>query len=631
MKIFRTAFIVPTIIIIALIWIFFAIFFDVFLKQGFIAAGQFIFGAKVEIHSVKTSFAKCSININSIKIGDKKDEFKNLADIDNINFDMRFLPLLSKKVIVDNMSIDGFKWGTKRKTSNKLRRSPTQPKDSFFTKAIDGAKERATAEFNSMPAVQSIGEMRELSKNFSVQSAIDTVGIQSVDKAKTAFEDLNAKYQNYSQEISSIDIQKQLDDIELTTNKISKASVKTAADVEALRANLVTLDSQKKKLEQTYNSLRTLQTDITNDAKAQTSLTKDINAWINDDVNKIAAQFAIPSLDFRDMTRILFGSAWLSKVDSVLYYMTLVRKYMPEKTPEETNKPQAQPRASGRNVIFPLRGVLPSFWIANISITGSTGGEGKDEPNPIDFKGFVKNVTTNQQLIGVPMTMEISGVNAQKQSMKLTGKFNRLDKVAQDTINFEMTGVSGDKLSVPDTDWTPSFNSARVKFNAQFELKGSDFFTKLGVNATNIKYNASEKNLTGESAKYVALLWQGINTANVNSNISITQANGFKMDFSSDIDKQLSARFTAVVSEAVGDVKAKIRDEVTKQVLAQTQKFQAETDKYKQQANSQLEPKLQEVQKQLDSIKALVAQKEDEIKKQALGNAASGLGGLLKK
>jgi len=631
MKIFRTTFVIPTIIIVALIWIFFAIFFDSILRSGFIAAGQFVFGAKVEIASVRTSFTKFSININSIKIGDKKNEFRNLADIDNVNFKMRFFPLFAKKIIVDNASIDGFKWGTKRKTSCKLPVRNTPVGDNFLTKTVGGAKERALAEFNSVPAVQKIGEIKDLSKNFSVQSAIDTAGIKSVDKAKAAYEGLNAKFQAYSQQISTINVQPQIDEIKLSINNISKTNIKTAADVEALRANLAALDSQRKALEQTYNDLKALQSNILTDAKAQTALLKDVNAWINDDVNNIAAQFAIPTLDFRYMTRVLFGNVWLDRVDTVIYYMSLVRKYMPEKTPEQTKKPQVQERMQGRNVIFPLRGVLPSVWIANVSITGTTGGEGKDDPNPIAFKGYVKNITTNQNLVGAPMTMEISGVNAKQQSMKLTGKFNRLGAIADDVIYFEMAGVSGDKLSVPDTDWTPSFSSAKAKFSAEFELKGNDFFTKLGVNVTGIQYNAADKNVSGDAAKYVALLWQGINTANVNANLSITQADGLNMNFNSDIDKQLAARFGALINEAVGDVKAKIRAEVTKQVTAQTQKLQAETDKYKQQISAQLDPKLKDIQAQLDAAKALIAQKEDEIKKQALGSAASGLGGLLKK
>jgi len=109
MKIFRFSFIVPAVIIIALIFAFFVLLFDGYLKKGLIAAGETAFGAKVEIASVKTSFKNFSVRISGIKIGDKDAEFKNLADIDAVSFNARFIPLLSKKFIIDEMSVRGFK------------------------------------------------------------------------------------------------------------------------------------------------------------------------------------------------------------------------------------------------------------------------------------------------------------------------------------------------------------------------------------------------------------------------------------------------------------------------------------------------------------------------------------------
>lgn len=622
MKIFRTAFILPAIVIIALIWIFFALFFDIYLKKAFVATGQAIFGAKVEIASVDTKFTKLTLNINSLKIGDKDNEYKNIADIDNINFKIRFTPLLSKKVIIDNMSVSGFKWGTARKTSCKLPpRKQKKEGDSFLDKAMKQAKETALAEFNSFPAVDKFSEIQKQVSDFSAEGVIDMAGIKSVGVIQDSYIELMKNYDSYSKTINSIDIKPQIENLKTSIDKISKTQVKTAADITELKKNLESLDEQRKSLEKTFNELKDIQANITKDINNQKNTVKNINTFINKDVDNIASTLSIPSMDFKNISRMLFGNIWVQRVDKVLFYMETIRKYIPESNKEDKGKAQTQERMKGRDVIFPIKDNLPTFWIANVSISGTTGGEGK-EGTPIDFSGFIKNITSNQRMIGQNTIFEIKG-NDSKQSIKITGKFDRLKDTAEDTISAVMDGVDAVVLGIPETDYTPSFASAKARINADFKLIGSSFTAKAGITVSGLAYDASTKDFSGVDpaiVKYINLLWQGVNNANVNAGMSILPASGLKADFSSDLDKILGQRFNNVFNAAIGDVREKIRKEITNYVNVQTKSLQAESDKYKTQIQSELEPKVKDIQAQIDSAKELIKKKEEEIKKQTLGS-----------
>ena len=108
----RWKYFIPTVVITALIVVFNIFFLDYLLKTSIISAGEMIFGARVEVSSVKTRFKNLSIDIKGLKAANKSDVFKNLFEIDDIRFSVRPAPLLSMKLIINEMAVDGVKWGT---------------------------------------------------------------------------------------------------------------------------------------------------------------------------------------------------------------------------------------------------------------------------------------------------------------------------------------------------------------------------------------------------------------------------------------------------------------------------------------------------------------------------------------
>lgn len=625
MKIFRWKLIIPAAVIIALICVFFIFYLDTYIKKALISTGELIFGAKVEIGSLKTKFKGLSVNIRDIKIGDKDDEFKNLADIEKVNFGVRFIPLLSKKVIIDDMSMEGFKWGTARKTSCKLapkKKKKVKPEEeSFAAKAMNELKVKAVEEYNSFPSVQKFGEIQSQIKNFTPQSIVDMAGIQSVKTVQDSYVSLMGKYDNYNKIVNETDIQSRIEAVSALTGSISQTNIKTAADIQTLKTNLANLNEERKNLEKTYNDLKTIKDGIVKDAKEQQNAFKNISSLIDKDVDNIASKLSVPSLDFKNISGMLFGEVWVQRADKVLYYMSIVRKYMPQKSEEDENKPEPKERLKGTDILYQSKNKLPGLLISNIKLSGSSGGEGKSG-TPVSFSGTAKNITSDQKLTGKETTFEIKGDDT-NQTITVSGSFSRITKIPEDIISFTMDGMDAVRLGIPESDYTPSFREAKSKITAEFALKGGDFITKAGVSINGFSYDPSSKNFEGISPdliKYVNMLWQDINSANIEAQLSILQDSGVKAGFVSDIDKQLGQRFNNILNAAVGDVKVKIRKEVSQYVDTQKKVLQAEADKYSKRIQKELEPKLGEAQKKINEIKKLVTEKENEIKKSALSS-----------
>ncbi|MDR2426040.1 MAG: TIGR03545 family protein [Endomicrobium sp.] len=637
MRIFRWKFIIPTAIIIASICVFLMFYLDTRLKKVFISSGELIFGAKVEIESIETKLKGLSVNIRSIKIGDKDNEFKNLLDIDNIKFSIRFIPLLSKKIIIDDMTVEGIKWDTSRAESCKLpqkKHKKSEPKEeSFMLKAMKELKTKAVQEYDDFPSVRKLGEIQNQIKSFSPQSIVDMAGILSIKTVQDSYVDLMGKYDFYNKIANEFDIKAQTGRITILIDSVSKTNIKTTADIQKLKDNLVKLNDERKNLEKTYNDLKAVKVELLKDTKERQNAFKNITSLINQDVDNIASKLSVPSLDFKNVTRILFGGIWVERADKVLYYMNLIRKYIPEnKAPldagksdlENNNKLEIKERLKGSDILYPVKNKLPTLFIANVKLSGTSAGEGK-EGIPITFSGYIKDIAWNQKLIGRKTVFEVKGDNMQ-QTIIVTGSFDRISDTAQDIILFSMEGMPAQRLGIMESDYMPSFKDTKSKVAAEFILSETDFIMKAGIYIDGMRYDPSVKNFKGVNAdliKYVNMIWHGINSMDAQMQLSILKEGGSKVNFTSNIDKKLAQRFNNILNAAVGDVKVKIKQEVTQYVDSQKHVLESEVDKYGKDIQNELDSKLKEINKKINDIKKLVLNKEAELKKSALSSLLS--------
>jgi uncharacterized protein (TIGR03545 family) len=135
MKIIRWKAVVPTVIFLLLLVLFIVFFLDGVLKWTMVKSGEAVFGARVSIASVTTKFRATSLAVHGLEVADKSEPMKNLFQLDDAVFDAEALPLLEKRVIIDQASITGVKFGTPRKSSGALLFQEKRP--GFVVKAVD--------------------------------------------------------------------------------------------------------------------------------------------------------------------------------------------------------------------------------------------------------------------------------------------------------------------------------------------------------------------------------------------------------------------------------------------------------------------------------------------------------------
>ncbi|MBQ2219498.1 MAG: TIGR03545 family protein, partial [Elusimicrobia bacterium] len=450
MKIIRWSFLLTTIIIIALIAILNILFFDKILKKVIISAGQTAVGAKVEIDYLKTSFKNCSVTINGFRAADKNNYFKNLVDIEKIRFDVRFAPLLRKKVVIDEMSLDGLRWQTDRKTSGELPKKKKSNKESKFAKMFKSAKEKTVAEFNDLPSVEMFNKIQDQIKNFDINKLIEDSGLSSIKEVGKVSADLQDKYKSYQDKINNFNYEEKINRAKTLADDLSKSKFGSLADI----ANTAKKVNELKTLKKEFDDILAELNNAKKDVSATIDVTKQIKNTITDDVNMICEKISIPTLNTKNISQMLFGTKWVNRVEKVLYYISIIKQYIPEGSDEEEVK-EVKQRALGRDIIFREK-LYPSLLISLMKVTGTTA-KTKEEVG-INFSGFIKNISSSPSMVKDLMTMALTGSTAEQQ-LSVLGNFDHRTPNFKDQIAVEIFGFEGSSLlDIEPNDYLPLVN-----------------------------------------------------------------------------------------------------------------------------------------------------------------------------
>lgn len=598
MKIIRWSFLLTTIIIIALVAIFNILFFDKILKKVIISTGQVAVGAKVEIDYLKTSFKNCSVVISGFRAADKNNYFKNLVDIERLRFDVRFAPLLRKKVVIDEMSVDGLRWQTDRKTSGELPKKKKSNKESKFAKMFKSAKEKTVAEFNDLPSVEMFNKIQDQIKNFDINKLIEDSGLSSIKEVEKVSADLQNKYKSYQDKVNNFNYEEKINKAKALVDDISKSKFGSLVDIANTAKKVNELKTMKKEFDDILTELNNAKKDI----NATIDVTKQIKNTVTNDVNMICEKISIPTLNTKNISQMIFGTKWVNRVEKVLYYISIIKQYIPEGSDEKEVK-EVKERALGRDIIFREK-LYPSLLISLMKLSGTTA-KTKDEQG-INFSGLIKNISSSPSLVGAPITLELKGNNA-TQKLAVDGLFDHRTKDSKDNIKVELTGLSGTILNIEPNDYLPLVDTAKVNVAGTFDLNNSGFLCSADISFRDIKEKAL--NTIEGNLKYLAQITNSIKSFDVNLTAKTQDSENLDVKINSDIDKKLYDAMSKMFSAKVNEAKDKIRQKVNE--LAQ-----AKVKEIEKSLQSQKDGVLKQINEKIGAVNGIENIITDALKKQ---------------
>lgn len=564
----RKSYVVPRLVLLLLVWGFFFFAFDPLLKWGMIKGIEKGAKARVEIASLHTTFLHPSLKLTGLAVADSKDEYRNLVEFTELAFSAEGAPLLQKKLVVDNASLSGLRFGTARKTSGKLafvKEEPSELVEGFKKEAKEFAVDRAA------------GVKADAVKDYKV----DPAELESVKLAKQLEESYQKDYKNISERVDAKKYQAGLDALKTRYEKAKGEGnfVKQAKDYADIAKEVKQLTADFKKDKADAEAAL---------AKAGESF-KAVDEARKKDLADVMSKMKLPSMDTQSIARMLAGPVIAEKTAAGLKWLNIARKYMPSDS-EGVLKSEAR---RGRLVHFPRTPSYPDFLVSRLSVSGELGTE-----DPIAYKGEIDGLTTQPGVYGRPTTALLQGAKGARRldfrcSVDASGKELRTDS------ELSMSGlpVGPVQLGSPSS-FMVDITGATGAFEGALKTEGESLDGKASARLTGAKFKPRADNIKAAPLREaVEASFAGLSSALIETGIAGT-IKAPKLTINTDLAGALSKAF----SGAMGAEIKKAQEEAQKKIDEALKPYKAKLDGLASAKQAELGGKLKDEESKISGL-----------------------------
>jgi uncharacterized protein (TIGR03545 family) len=562
------------------------IFLDPVLKWAIVKAGQSVFGARVNIASVKTKLLKGRITVNGLQVADKSSPMKNLFQWDQAAFDFQPGPLIEKKVVIEEASINGLKFGVPRKTSGALTFSEKQP--GFVSKAV--------GRLSSQVETLSLKKFSETKEKYNPQTALDPKHFKTTAAAEKAKTQLTRAPGDIQKQIDQLNAQARAADLQQRVQALNQGDSSAAGVARKL--------SEAKKLE---TDLQTFRTDLSN---TQRSVMGQIESAQNqveavksareEDWKAVKTKLALPTLDKDAMARAIFGPAMVKWSERLLDGVHLARQQMPPKP----KSPPSPPRGRARIIEFPRLHDDPRFLLMKAQVAGEIGLD-----KPFGFTGTVTGITTNPPLYGKPATIELAGTQGGR-SFMLKGLLDHTHDIPVEALEGVYNGFSLSAMQFgPPDGMALGMNQGTGRARMALKLRGDTLDGHAEIQGSDLAVQPkvdlkSDSPVAQRAQKNIMASLAAVKSMTVGVGLSGT-LDSPRLDIDSNIGAIVSDALKSALGAEVAEQEKALRAQFDQLTAAKVQDLQGQVDQLKEKAL----PQLASQNKMIDDLMNQIKQK----------------------
>jgi len=579
------------------------IFTDRWLEARLEDIGSTIVGAKVEFDHLDFSMVGLHLRWLRLQVADSKDTWKNLLETGKCELDLRFLPLLSGKVIVDNMQASGIQTGTKRATDGKIRKAKA-PETSEETGFVGRTMQRLQGEIAQAPA----WNLDQYTRKVNVDSIIKLLHLRSPGEIDSLQFGLRQSYAHWDSLFGKASFAEDIKDIESRVKSIEPAQIKTLAE---LQSALTTANSVRVKIDSLQSFVTRTQNDLRVDLKAAHTQVAQVDDWVRADFQQVLERAKLPDIHAQSIGKRVFGKKIVDQVNGYLGIAAKTRYYAGKLSSDKPKK-EKPPRLKGQNIHFPERAAQPKFWIKKIELSGQT-------PQQVQLSGLVTDIVSNQRAIGKSTNVSLSGSRQDGAAVIFTAVFDYRQSAPAERFLLNATGIPLADVKLSDSPLFPyRLVKAKGYVESSLELGAESLQAKIGFTAKDLHFDLTQDEASmNRLQKAIRSGVQGASTIDLQAGIDC-QGEQTVLSLNSNLDDLLAKQLRSLLSAEVDAAREKLQNYVSSQVQAKRdhlQKLVQEQEAYLQGEIDKYARGLQEHVKSLDEKRKSIEKRIEEEKK----------------
>lgn len=515
---------------VVLLLLFFILFVDTLIKSSIEYTGSRMVGAKVELDDAEFRFSPLGMQLTRLQITNPDQPLQNILDIKNISFKLDGLNLLRRKVLINEMRIDGVSLNTARKKSGAIKQA---------TKPAETATKKEGKGFDlpdiSIPNADEILAREE---------------IKTIQQAESLKNNIQTSQQQWTRIRDNIPGEKRIDEHKNRLDKIKQTNTK---DIIQLTAAIKDLKALQKKIKADINNVESSSQQISGDLSKLASDLKALKDSPKQEYERLVGKYSASTSGIGNISHLLFGSeakkytrialGWYKKIEPWLAYVEVTG----------TDAPKLE-RRQGQSIRFREDHPSPDFLIKIIHASGEIP-QGK-------FTGKIMNITSEQDITRKPTTLKFTGNNMQDiGSVSVTGIFNHINPVtAKDKLTFNMGDYQLNQYRLIDQkDMSIYLDQAKSDVTIFAERNNKQIIADFRSHVHSIKYNNQA------SGNELAMMFlSSINKTrdfNIYGKLRGTLDN-YSTQVSSDLDNQLKANMKQHMNRRLAGFRKQLQDKI---------------------------------------------------------------------
>lgn len=540
-------------------------------------SGSSIAGAKVEIDGVYLKPFTVHIKWDRLQFTNRKNTMQNIFETGNCEFELAFKPLLSGKVIIEKMQLDGMLFETKRETNGELppkkKREKLQLEKDIEAKLMTAIQENLEREKSQIP----IFDPGFIDQKVDVDSLMEVLDLKTPAKADSLKKLVETRYDHWDERLKNKNYENDYTSIKKDVLKIKPKEIKT---VVALEKNLRLANDVYNRSETLYNNVIKDKTQIEKDLNTIKKLKNDIPAWIKHDYEKALALAKLPDISVGNIAAMLFGDRIADGLMKVLENVNTARDLSkPKKAPKKDKMPH-----------------LPGLWIKEISISAVTN-------DGVHLSGYVHDISNDQKKTQKSMNIELSGIQENVGKINIDAIFDYRTDKSHENIVLKIDEVPITNMEMTNFELLPTkLKRGDGKLISEIDIVNSKIISDIYFEINNVKFDySSQPEMNERLVRISRSISQAIHKITFDANVKQTE-DGFKFKVDSNLDNLIVKRLKKILSEEVERAKIELKKRINK-----------ELNKYKQELDGLIAEREMDIQKEIDRISSKVDEQKKEI------------------
>jgi uncharacterized protein (TIGR03545 family) len=589
LKIFRWKAIGPLLLLFIILGVLLWIFAEPVARQTTEEASSELLGTEVNVGKLDLLPRQASVDLRALQIADPFVLTRNLIEADEIRLKLNPVALAEKKIVIENLSLHGMRFGTTRK------KPARPPSGKGFTPQVYRAVQQWANQFNvPLLSLTPIDTIRQI--------ALDPTQLTTIRQAQALLARTDSTKQGLEQGFAQLDIRPTVDSARAQVQRLAATDPKklgldgTRQAIQSAQQTLKSIQDAKKRVEALERNART----------AVQSLGQGVQ--LLDQARQKDFAFAksllkLPAISAPEIGTAFFGKVSIDRFKQAVYWAELAQKYMPPGLlPRPAPGPQRL-RASGSTIEFPKVKEFPRFLVERGQIDFSIGGTSAVRGA---YAASVQGLTSTPALYGRPAVITASrrAAGSALASIDVAAVINHITARTHDSASARLEGITLPSFDLPGVPFrvNPGTGSSSLAFS--MKNGGAELFGRWAIGSKQVSWLADS---AGRSLNQIErLVWQVVSSLNdlqvvaeLRGSISSPQ-----LSVSSNLDKAIAQRLQAVIGREVAKAERMVRAKVDSLVSGKVEPVKRQVAAVQTESNQRIQAekqRLDEVEKQLNA------------------------------